>query len=706
MATYLGPFARCSIIRLYLSPVFAIADRFTTAVISDSIGKVCTRRPSFFAEATERLMGITSKRTPARDVRQCPGAEKVRKVVGVGLTALMLAGPGSAAFGGEPWEAPPRTAAATQAAQPLPPPTPQPRVMPPADTLPQPQLVNPLGPEGFRLPLLSGAPGSAGGTPQPTPEVLKQFGEFIERRIDPQNNLDVIVNRSTVLVLKRPPRRIFIGPGERVATAELVLDPTGKVPPHEITIVGKEVGTAVLNIWFTDPRDPQKEVVLSYLVRVHPDPEERVRLDNTYKALSEEINHAFPDSFVIVHLVGDQLIVSGQAKDIVDATQILQTVARNAPLAREAARNPVNVATTTTDTNLTGTASQTTMGQINLGGGLPGNVQAPGRMNVVNLLRVPGEQQVMLKVDVAEVNRTAARSIGVDFNVLTKAGNSVFNNLTGTISLTTTAGGIGTGSIASGNSANLFANLDNGQIRTAIQALKNLNLARSLAEPNVTALNGREATFQSGGQFPVPIVTGFTAAGLQGVSFVPFGVSLRFTPYITDRDRIRLDVSADVSTKDLSSAPVVVGTTNVPNLNTRNFHTIVELRKGQTLAVAGLIQNNYSASATRVPFFGDLPVIGRLFASDNTQSGEQELVVLITPELVHPVDCHEAPPLPGSDVFEPGDIEFYLLGRLESRRAEDFRSQARTDLTRMLRYIHCEDIYIIGPKGHSDGQHP
>jgi pilus assembly protein CpaC len=198
------------------------------------------------------------------------------------------------------------------------------------------------------------------------------------------------------------------------------------------------------------------------------------------------------------------------------------------------------------------------------------------------------------------------------------------------------------------------------------------------------------------------VVTGFTAAGLQGVQFQNFGVDLNFTPYITDKDRVRLDVTASISTKDLTSSANVNGT-NVPGLNDREFQTKVELREGQTLAVAGLIQNNYSADATRVPFFGDLPIVGRLFAADDTSMGDQELVVLITPELVHPVDPKDVQPLPGSDIFEPSDIEFYLLGRLESRHAEDFRSTARTDIKRMLKYHHPEDLYIIGNLGHSDG---
>jgi pilus assembly protein CpaC len=305
----------------------------------------------------------------------------------------------------------------------------------------------------------------------------------------------------------------------------------------------------------------------------------------------------------------------------------------------------------------------------------------------------------MLRVTVAEVNRAALRSIGVNF-VINNSRGLAFANLTGNV-IEQLDSGSGLQQIVSGNTnLNLPAVLDNGQVFLAINALRNLNFARSLAEPVLTAMNGQAATFQAGGQFPVPVVTGFTAAGLQGVSYVPFGVQLSFTPFVTDKDRIRLVIGAEVSTRDLETG-TTVGTSSVPGLNTRNFNTTVELREGQTLAVAGLLQSNYGATADRVPFFGDLPIIGRFAAFDRATAGEQELVILISPELVHPVEPDKVQPLPGSDIFEPGDLEFYLLGRLESRRSADYRSPVRTDFHRMVRYTHCEDVFIGGPHGYA-----
>lgn len=275
------------------------------------------------------------------------------------------------------------------------------------------------------------------------------------------------------------------------------------------------------------------------------------------------------------------------------------------------------------------------------------------------------------------------------------------------------ASGGGAGLVSSGIGGlltnNLPITLDNGGVSIAVNALRTMNYAKSLAEPVLVAINGQTASFQAGGQFPVPVIGGggFGGAGgfgggsnLQGVNFIPFGVQLNFTPFITDKDRIRLSVAAEVSTRNLATGTNIGGAA-VAGLNSRNFQTTVELREGQTLAVAGLIQNNSGADSSRVPLFGDLPFIGRAFAFDRIQTGEQELVVLITPELVSPLEQKNLPGVPGSDVFEPGDLEFYVHGRLESRRSTDYRSPVRTDIHRIAAYRRCEEAYIIGPSGHS-----
>jgi pilus assembly protein CpaC len=516
--------------------------------------------------------------------------------------------------------------------------------------------------------------GPLGTTPVPTAKDLEEARQFVEKVVDPRYTLDVIEGQARLLILKQEPTQYQLVDPTVVAANQLS-------DPKQFTVLGRRVGTTVLNLWFQDPKDPKAERILSYLVRVLPDPLAKERLERVYKALEDEINRYFPNSRVRLTLVGDKLMVSGQAHDIYDATQILRILRANAPTTG-AQRPPVSTVGAVPGNPLDPTNPTGTPGQE--------SYILEGGPNVINNLRIPGEQQVMLRVTVAEVNRAAARTIGVNFSFINNQGTQVFGQLTGGLF----------------GQANLPINLDNGQIPIAISALRNLNYARSLAEPNLTALNGQTATFLAGGQFPVPVLGGFGPlggqSGLQGVQFVPFGVQLSFTPIVTDRDRIRLNFQATVSIRDNNAGANFAGA-NVPGLNTRTFSTTVEMREGQTMAVAGLIQNNLATDSSRVPFFGDLPYIGRLLSLDRVTHGEQELVVLVTPELVHPLNQNELTPLPGSDIFEPGDLEFYLKGRLESRRSYDYRSAVRTDIDRMLSYRRCEQQFITGPTGHMEG---
>jgi len=548
-----------------------------------------------------------------------------------------------------------------------------------------------FGPSQVRLPLLGGVTPSAGTTPHPSPATLERFKEFVAGTIDAENTLDLMQGRPRVLVLKQAPVRVQLA-DEQIASDTIVT-------PTEISIIGNRVGSTVLNLWFTLPDQSGRQTVLSYLVRVIPDPEQKERLDRIYKALEGEINKAFPNSVVHLALLGDKLVVSGEAKDIVDAANILRVVSANAPGGTRQQQQDRS-------------ASEIPIGQINVTA-VPdafGNLPQQGlenfllrdvNRNVVNLLRVPGEQQVMLRVTVAEINRTAARSIGLDFSVLNAAGTAVFSSTTGGLIPTTVTG---MGAMTQLTGGNLPAIIDNGKVTLAIQALRNLNMARSLAEQNIVALNGQTARFLAGGEFPVPAATVTFGAVGQGVSFIPFGVQMQFIPFITDRDRVRLQVGATVSTLNPSlGATISSGTgttgTSVPGLNSRTFQTTVELRGGQTFAVAGLTQSTLGATTVRVPFFGDLPFLGPLAGENQTTHGEQEIVILVTPELVHPLQACATPQLPGSDVFEPGDVEFYLLNRLESRRSYDYRSSVRTDCARQKRYEHCDDVFIIGTHG-------
>ena len=145
--------------------------------------------------------------------------------------------------------------------------------------------------------------------------------------------------------------------------------------------------------------------------------------------------------------------------------------------------------------------------------------------------------------------------------------------------------------------------------------------------------------------------------------------------------------------------------TGVPNLSTRRFTSTVELRDGESLALAGLIRNSIAAESSRVPFLGDIPILGSLLFGDRTMNySEQELLVVVTPYLVAPLPAGLTLPLPGSDSFEPDDLDFFLHGAIEGSIAEDYRTPVRGNVHRMEAFRRCEQKYIIGMPGHSSGR--
>jgi pilus assembly protein CpaC len=576
---------------------------------------------------------------------------------------------------------------------------------------PPPRQSDPFSEAHPRLSRLgAGVTPPVGTTPIPSKEEEQQRLKYVDRFIDPAYTIELVENQPRLLYLKEVPFRIQVG-DETVMTYTII----GQTP-RELSLLGRRTGVTVLNLWFGDREDLSKQTVLSYKVNVLPDPEAKERLERVYKALEDEINRAFPDAFVCLFLVGDKVVLTGQAKDAIEATKILQIVRANVFQQRQqgAVQDPRLRALLTQGSLLP--VQQVTPGVppgaeegAQAGVGLEDYILR-SELPVINMLRIPGEQQVMLKVIVAEMSRSAARELGVNFIIRNDHGLAVFSQLTGGLFAggSSGSGTSTTGTTGRAGGGNLPLLLNNGQVPVALEALRRLDLARSLAEPNLVTLNGRPAFFRVGGEFPVPIVTGATAVGLTGVSFVPFGVTVSFTPIISDKDRIRLQLVAEVSTRDVSTGASFgtgsSGSTFVPGLTTRIVSTTVEMREGQTFAVGGLLETDLGSKSTRVPFLGDIPFGGQLFRFDETSAGERELVMLVTPELVHPLEPKEVPPLPGSDFFEPGDLEFYLTGKLESRRAYDYRSPAMTDIHRMCAYRHCELLYFVGPHGHCDGR--
>ena len=177
-----------------------------------------------------------------------------------------------------------------------------------------------------------------------------------------------------------------------------------------------------------------------------------------------------------------------------------------------------------------------------------------------------------------------------------------------------------------------------------------------------------------------------------------------FLPIILDGDAIRLTVDPVVSSIDFSiGTTLVAGGSPVPGLNTRQAHTTVELKQGQTLAIAGLMQLSLDGTTNRVPGLGDLPILGPFFSNTTSNRVEKELVVLVTPYLVEPMAAGQVPPGPGDEVNQPNDLEFYFLNRIEGRTGHDHRATTEgADPLRVGRAIHLERKFVRGPVGFGD----
>ena len=302
----------------------------------------------------------------------------------------------------------------------------------------------------------------------------------------------------------------------------------------------------------------------------------------------------------------------------------------------------------------------------------------------VDVTHVAGVQQVLLKVRVAEVSRTAIRALGInavarDNRWFPWFGGSVVGSDGGgalqPVSIGPVAGADATRSfpflfnsdVEISPSVTLFAGFPDIDLEVFLLALAENQYLRILAEPNLVALSGEKASFLAGGEFPVPVVQGGTTGGTSiSVQYRDFGVSLEFRPVVLGDGTIRLYVAPEVS--DLSDVgAVVIEGFRIPSVITRRARTTLELKNNQTFAMAGLINRVTNARTSRVPGLGDLPVLGSLFRSVRYQQAETELVVLVTASLVEPLSEATRPPSPGMLHVTPSDWELYVLGRIEGR---------------------------------------
>jgi pilus assembly protein CpaC len=295
--------------------------------------------------------------------------------------------------------------------------------------------------------------------------------------------------------------------------------------------------------------------------------------------------------------------------------------------------------------------------------------------SVLNSLHVTGVQQVLLKVQVMEVQRGKVRQMGLNYWLNGLHGNrftaiSTPGGLVPTSSYGSTIGG--SASVASttfgGATAIMHIASNDATLDAFIEAMKDETLLKILAEPNLMTVNGRPADFLSGGEFPVLVPQGI---GTATVAYKQFGVQLVFVPTVLSNGRLRMDVAPEVSERDFTSSIVLNGVT-VPGIKTRRVNTQVEMNFGETLIIAGLISNNITSETHKIPFLGELPWVGAAFRRVKHGESETELMILVTPEYVAPLEEGQlSPERPGANTTSPTDRELYLDGRMEIRRYDN-----------------------------------
>jgi len=539
-------------------------------------------------------------------------------------------------------------------------------------------------------------------------EVTKDVKNLIESVTEPEAEICIAEGQAKIIETRRSPTRIAVA-NPAVADIELLNDQPGA---RLLNLFGRSFGTTSLTIW------DEKSRPVSFLVRV--------TLDT--KDLESRIRLAFPGADVKVRQVGWQVLLDGQVSDSKTMADVLQLVTA-AIMSSQSMRGGGGA--------MAGGGMGGGMGGGAAAGGAPAGGAAGGGMGggamggggaaggartvIINRVKVPGPRQVMLHVKIAEINRTATRDVGVSWlyargkSILgSAAGSNATLGSTTTVTRNQTTGPRGflqpiqsnfnaVGTAAPASNSPLFGVFDAGHFSLFIDALRNNALAKILAEPNLVALDGQPARFMVGGLFPFPVPQSSSIPGgtaVVTVQFQRFGTILTFLPTILANDVIRLDVEPIIS--QLAPGTTVNGG-QAPQILERSARTVVELREGQTFAIAGLLQLTTSAFTIRIPGLGDLPIVGPWFSNSHIETIEYETIVLVTPELVAPLDKPEVTEAPGDRVMQPSDPEFYLLGRIEGKLGREFRSTvSQQDPLNLMKHFQSEQQWVIGPHGYAD----
>lgn len=338
---------------------------------------------------------------------------------------------------------------------------------------------------------------------------------------------------------------------------------------------------------------------------------------------------------------------------------------------------------------------------------------------IQNNLLVSGQQQVLLRCTVAEVNRSAMRKLGFNGFMAGKQFQDAF--------VVNQIGGINPANIGAAADVNIRSSIpfltgEDGiplnptvplsvgfprlQMQLFIDALAENSLLRILAEPDLVAVSGETASFLAGGEFPIPVPQSGASTGAITIDFREFGVRVNFTPFVLGHQRIRLRVAPEVSETDFSTAVQIQGFV-VPGLTQRKVETTVEVGDGQTIAVAGLLSEEVRGIANKIPALGDVPVLGALFRSVEYRKRETELVVLVTPEIIAPLNPDQVAKVPGEDYLAPNDYELYALGLLEGEVEESAAPEAGNVYQTRIRprvaplRSQPDELSLHGPWGYS-----
>jgi len=457
--------------------------------------------------------------------------------------------------------------------------------------------------------------------------------------------LVVAVNKSQVLRVDRPYAQALIGNDE---IADIL-----PLSNRSLYVLGKQTGTTSLTLY-----DARRNLIAVVDVVVGPD----------VTGLRRQLSELVPGEEIGARISNDSVVLTG--------------VVSNAPAAQRA----VQIAET----------------------------YAPD--HVINMLSVGSTQQVMLEVRFSEMRRGAARQLGFNHSFISDSGNwqGGFGNDAPSTAFLTNRDGTPTIDIssileASGVVSGAF-NIGSLNIFSALDALERRGVTTTLAEPTLIALSGETASFLAGGEFPIPVLqSGGGAAGGGGgttgitIEFKQFGVSLAFTPTVLADGVINLVVEPEVSAIDQSASITVNGLT-IPGLQVRRARTTLELRDGQSFAMAGLLRRDFRDTVRQFPLLGSIPIIGTLFRSTGFQNEDTELVIIVTPRLVRPVPA-QALQVPTDRVQPPDELELFLMGRTDSAVQQDLETprlqEAPGPVTRGPQpEASSRPVGVDGPYGH------